>query len=90
VDVDAKPSVDGVDVRVLCDEPALEARAAAVDDLRKVVSLTAGFDKRTFSGHLVLAPGHHRLRIVVADAARNESTREVEVDVASHGPGGSF
>jgi Ca-activated chloride channel family protein len=89
VDVDAKTAVDGVDIRVLSDEPALEVRVASVDDLRNVLLLTGDSDKSTFRGHLGLKAGHHRLRIVVADAARNESTREIEVNVASRGPGGS-
>jgi Ca-activated chloride channel family protein len=85
VDVDTKASGDGVDVRVLCDEPALEVRMAPVDDFRRAFSLTGEANKLAFKGHIALAPGHHRIRIVVADAARNESEREVDVDVPSHG-----
>jgi Ca-activated chloride channel homolog len=86
VDVDTRVSGDGVDVRVICDESALEVRVAAIDDLRNPTSLAGDADKRTFRGHLGLAPGHHRLRIVVADVARNESAREIEVDVAARDP----
>jgi Ca-activated chloride channel family protein len=81
VDVDTVPAADGVDVRVLCDEAALEVRVAPIDDVRAAVSLTAAGDKQSFRGHVRLTPGRHRLRIVVADAARNETEREVEVDV---------
>jgi len=89
VDVDTKASGDGVDVRVLCDEAALEVRAAPLDDLRHASSLAGDADRRTFIGHIRLAPGHHTIRVVVADAARNESERELDVDVASVASGAS-
>jgi hypothetical protein len=75
----------GAEVRVTSDEPALEARIALVGDTRRSVSLAPGDDKRSFSGALSLPPGHHRLRVVLADAARNETEREVEVDVPARG-----
>jgi hypothetical protein len=86
VDIDTKASGDGVDVRVLCDEPAFEVRMAPVDDVRRTFSLIGEANKLAFTGHIALAPGHHRIRIVVADAARNESERELDVDVPSRGP----
>jgi Ca-activated chloride channel homolog len=89
VDVDTKASGDGVDVRVLSDEPALEVRVASDGDVRHALSLRGDADRRAFAGHVALAPGHHRIRIVVADAARNESERTVDVDVTSRGPEGS-
>jgi Ca-activated chloride channel family protein len=88
VDVDVKATDDGADVRVLCDEVALEVRVAPVGDVRAALALTPAGDKRAFSGHVRLSPGRHRLRIVVADAARNETAREVDVDVPGvAGPG---
>jgi Ca-activated chloride channel family protein len=84
LDVEAKAASDGVDIRVMADEPALEVRVAAVNDLRNTRWLAPRSDRRTFEGHLALAPGHYRLRIVVADLARNESEREIDVIVPSH------
>jgi len=89
VDVDVTATGDGADVRVLCDEPALEVRVAAVDDFRNVAALAGDPDRRIFAGHLAMPPGRHRIRVVVADAARNETEREVDVDVGPRGQEGS-
>jgi hypothetical protein len=56
-------------------------RVAPVNDVRAAVSLEAAGDRQSFSGHVRLATGRHRLRIVVADAARNETEREIDVEV---------
>ena len=101
IDVDAKGAVGGAEVRVQSDEPLLEVRlvpdvapsalteaTGALDDVRGARSLVAGPDRRTFAGHLPLAPGHHRIRVVAADLARNETVREVEVEVPRR-PGGA-
>jgi Ca-activated chloride channel family protein len=84
LDVEAKAVNGGVVIRVMADEPALEVRVAVVGDLRNTRSLAPQSDRRTFEGHLVLPPGRYRLRIVVADLARNETEREVDVVVPSH------
>jgi Ca-activated chloride channel family protein len=88
VDVDTRVSGDGVDVRVLCDEPALEVRVASDGNARSSLSLSGDAERRTFKGHIALAPGSHRIRVVVADAARNESERTIDVDVTPRGPEG--
>jgi ligand-binding sensor domain-containing protein len=51
-----------------------------------VAELTGSGDKRTLTGHLGLAPGAHRLRVVVADVARNETSREIDVEVPVRPP----
>ncbi|HSQ64090.1 MAG TPA: VWA domain-containing protein [Polyangiaceae bacterium] len=68
------------ELRVTLDEPALEVRAADADDPAKRTALAKNPDG-TFGGMLSLSPGHHRIRVVVADQARNEAERVVEVDV---------
>jgi Ca-activated chloride channel family protein len=83
VEVDASPSEDGIDVRATADEALIEVRIAASDDLRHAVALTPSADKRAFTGHIRLAPGRHRLRIVASDLARNETEREIDVEVPS-------
>jgi Ca-activated chloride channel homolog len=82
VDVDARPSPQGVELRVTLDEAAGEVRAAPVADPSNAATLTADADRRTFRGRLSLPPGRHQLRIVVADLARNEAERLVDVEVA--------
>ena len=81
VAVDAKAAGDGVDVRVLCDEPALEARAATIESPTQWSSMNGSSDRLTFTGHMRLSPGVHRLRVVVSDIARNETAKEIEVTV---------
>jgi Ca-activated chloride channel family protein len=78
--VDARPVRGGVMLRVSLDEPAIEARAVRVGFLSSALTLTPR-DARTFEGTLTLPPGHHRLRIVAADQARNEREKEIEVEV---------
>jgi Ca-activated chloride channel homolog len=67
----------GVFVRVLVDEPALEARVAASSTQGEeiVISLVPAADNLSFSGFVPLEPGEHGVRVVVADRARNESDR---------------
>lgn len=81
----------GVDVRVLVDEPALEVRVRREDVSAAPLSLaSSGPTGRlgvagSFTGTLTLPPGHHRLRIVVADAARNEADRVIDLVVSDEG-----
>lgn len=82
VNVDAKPGPQGVELRVTLDEAAGEVRAAPSADPSNAVVLVADADKRTFWGKLALPPGRHQLRVVVADLARNEAERLVEVEVS--------
>jgi Ca-activated chloride channel family protein len=74
---EARPG--GVFVRVLVDEPALEVRLGTPIG---TVSLSPSVDKLSFEGFVPLAPGEQTLRVVVADRARNESDRKVDVMVA--------
>jgi Ca-activated chloride channel family protein len=83
LEVDASPSGDGIDVRATADEALIEVRVASADDLRHAVALTPTADTRTFTGHIRLAPGRHRVRVVASDLARNETEREIEVEVPS-------
>jgi Ca-activated chloride channel homolog len=80
IEADAKVVTGGVDLRVLLDETPDEVRAADADDTQNRILLGHGAEG-TFTGHLALTPGHHRIRIVVADKAHNESERILEVDV---------
>ncbi len=68
----------GVLVRVLVDEPALEARVGAPNG---TVDLTASKDKQSFEGFVPLASGEQAVRVVVADRARNESDRTIRLTV---------
>jgi Ca-activated chloride channel family protein len=81
LDVDVQPIPGGVLVRVLLDEVGLEVRAAEASSVDGAIALTASPGKRAYEGTLVLGPGRHTIRVVVADAARNEADRTVEVDV---------
>lgn len=80
VDVVVRGTANGADLRVVLDEAALEVRAADADDPQKRAVLTADANG-AYVGVLPLEHGHHRVRVVVADSARNESERVVDVDV---------
>ncbi len=80
VDVAVRGVATGAELHVTLDEAAMEVRAADADDPQKHMSLTAG-PNGAYIGVLPLARGHHRVRVVVADAARNESERVVDVEV---------
>jgi len=73
---EARPG--GVFVRVLVDEPALEARLGTPAG---TVELTPSADKLSFEGFVPLASGEHALRVVVADRARNESDESIRLTV---------
>jgi len=82
IDVVAKGTAGGADIRVTLDEAALEVRAADADDPQKRTVLTANANANgEYVGTLRLDHGHHRVRVVVADAARNESERVIDVEV---------
>src|SRR5260370_35522499 len=72
LDIEAKAASDGVDIRVMADEPALEARVAAGNDLRNTRWIAPQRDRRTFEGDLALTPGHYRCRMYGAPFARYE------------------
>jgi Ca-activated chloride channel family protein len=79
VRIEAVPG--GALVRVLLDETGLEVRAAEETRADDAITLAPSPNKRAYEGTLRLGSGHHGIRIVVADAARNESDRIVEIDV---------
>lgn len=68
----------GVFVRVLVDEPAQEVRVGLADG---ALTLTPSADKLTFEAFVPLASGQRAFRIVVADRARNESDRMIELGI---------
>jgi Ca-activated chloride channel family protein len=72
-DVEAKPVAGGVELRVVGREALRHVTVALVDDPGVRVELTATGDGRTFFGRISLPSGLHRLRVVVADEARNEA-----------------
>lgn len=80
MDVVAKTAGRGADLRVVLDEAVDEVRVADVlATTNRVVLQDSGGG--IYVGHVALSPGHHSLRVVVADKAHNESERLVEVDV---------
>ncbi len=79
----------GLFVRVLVDEPAHEVRVIDVVDVMghrgrhcAGLSLAGSADRLSFEGVLPVGKGVTRLRVVVADSARNESDRTLDVTVA--------
>jgi Ca-activated chloride channel family protein len=64
-------------------DPALgalrEVVVALVDDPATRVELAR--KRGVFTGTLALPPGRHRVRVVVADDARNEKSQELEIEV---------
>jgi Ca-activated chloride channel family protein len=72
-DVEAKPVAGGVELRVVGHEKLRQVVVALVDDPGIRVELTDAGNGRLFFGRVSLPPGLHRLRVVVADEARNEA-----------------
>ena len=72
-DLAVVPGKGGVSLRVEGNEPFRRVTVALVDDPRVRVELTARAGERSFVGWLPLPAGSHRLRVVVADQARNEA-----------------
>jgi Ca-activated chloride channel homolog len=70
---DFQVELSGGFIRVRTSEPARKVTVASVADPRRRVSLRG--DGQVFEGHV---PAGGRLRIVVADLARNEMAREVD------------
>jgi Ca-activated chloride channel family protein len=70
---DFQVELSGGRIRVRTSEPARKVTVASVENPRRRVSLRG--DGQVFEGHL---PSAGRLRIVVADLARNEMAREVD------------
>jgi len=68
-----EPVAGGVSVRVRTAEPARRVTVALTENPRVRVELQDTGDGLTFYGTLALPPGRHRLRVVVADTARNEA-----------------
>jgi Ca-activated chloride channel family protein len=71
----------GVAIQVVTAEPARLVTVTAVDDPRVRVELADQGDGVHFEALVPLAPGVHRMRIVVADEARNEAEDTFTVDV---------
>jgi Ca-activated chloride channel family protein len=71
----------GVLIKVVTAEPARLVTVTAVDDPRVRVELADQGDGVHFELLVPLAPGVHRMRIVVADEARNEAEDTFTVDV---------
>jgi Ca-activated chloride channel family protein len=80
-DLTVTPGPGGVTVRVHGAETLRRVTVALVDDPRVRVELTTG-GERTFAGWLPLPAGTHRLRVVVADEARNEAEDLVSCQVS--------
>jgi len=79
LDVRAVPG--GLLVRVLTDEEPREVRAALVLDPSVRVLLEPGDTGGCAFGFLPAEPGKHQVRVVVADAARNERVMEQVIEV---------
>jgi Ca-activated chloride channel family protein len=71
----------GVVIKVVTAEPARLVTVTAVDDPRVRVELADQGDGVHFEALVPLAPGVHRMRVVVADEARNEADDTFTVDV---------
>ncbi|MFW5876995.1 MAG: VWA domain-containing protein [Myxococcota bacterium] len=82
-DLEVETEVDGREVRVRAasDGDIRRATVAWVDDPSVRAELTRSGDTTVREGTLTLPPGRHRLRVVIADRARNEADRLVEVQV---------
>jgi Ca-activated chloride channel family protein len=72
-DVEAEATSGGVRLTVTTAGPAREVVVALVSNPRRRVTLARDADGTTFTGVLPLPAGPHELRVVVADAARNEA-----------------
>lgn len=74
---------DGVRLTVAVADPSLGVLREAVVASAADPSVRADFVRRRgeLAGVLALPPGTHRLRVVVTDDARNEKSRELEVEV---------
>lgn len=75
-DVQAERAVGGATrIFIVSAEPARRVTAALVEDPRQRIELKGDVEGRVFEG---LLPARGRVRVVVADMARNETAREVE------------
>jgi len=80
-DVTATARKGGVVVKVQGREALRRVTVALVDDPRVRVELAVRPGQRAFTGFLPLPAGSHRLRVVVADEARNEAEDLVSCEV---------
>lgn len=80
-DVLVRTAGDRLNVAVTASEPLKEVRLAVLDEDGEPVALKRG-KNGTFVAEVRLAPGRHRLRVVATDRARNESVRELTVEVS--------
>jgi Ca-activated chloride channel homolog len=71
----------GVVIQVVTAEPARLVTVTAVDDPRVRIELADQGGGVHFEALVPLAPGRHRMRIVVADEARNEAEDTFTVDL---------
>ena len=74
-EVEATRVAGGVQLRVVSSEPARRVSVALLGDRRRRLELAG--DGRTFAGFFPGAEGAGKLRVVVADTARNETSRDV-------------
>ncbi|MBC7171588.1 MAG: hypothetical protein H5U40_04140, partial [Polyangiaceae bacterium] len=81
IDVELEVTPAGARLRVLTAEPARAVTVASIRDPRLRFDLRPSARGGSFEGFLPLPPGTHSLRVVAADAARNESDRVIEVEV---------
>ncbi len=72
-DLDVAPADGGVEVTVLARERLRSATVALISDPDVRLELGDQGDGLLWKGKLSLPPGRHRLRVVVADRARNEA-----------------
>jgi Ca-activated chloride channel family protein len=80
-DLVVTPGRGGVSLRVEGAEALRRVTVALVDDARVRLELTARPGEHSFVGWLPLAAGSHRLRVVVADEARNEAEQVTSCQV---------
>ncbi|MEA2699597.1 MAG: Ca-activated chloride channel [Myxococcales bacterium] len=80
-DLDVVGVAGGAVVTVTAREPLRAATVALVSNPRVRVELDDQGGGLTFKGTLSLPPGRHRLRVVVADGARNEADSVVTCEV---------
>jgi hypothetical protein len=81
-DLVVTPGPGGVSVRVQGAEPLRRVTVALADNPRVRIELAANSGDRSFLGWLPLPAGTHRLRVVVADEARNEADTLTSCEVA--------
>ena len=80
-EVETEEVAGGVRITVTTTETAREVVVAVAADPRRRIYLMRAADGTTFTGVFRLSPGEHELRVVVSDAARNESADLITLTV---------